>query len=151
MSAWRLVTIELHERGPLRVSQLMTDDAPAALQQASARGLVQRASQRRWCVTELGMAFATRRIAFRVPFIGGVAHRQKGAVLQPMATWLRPLPYPNEVRLSQASPPSARDDGFTDELIGELLAQAGHEPEAAVTAPVLRTYTTLVAQKAVQR
>ena len=149
MSTWRLVTMELHERGPLRVTQVLSvGDACHALQVASRKGLVRRISGNRWAVTELGVAFANRRVTFRVPFVGGVQHRQKGTTLRPVATWLAPLPYPNEVRLCPLEQLAAKsEDGFPDELIGELLEQAGHEPEAAITAPVLRIFTALVAKE----
>lgn len=98
MSAWRLVTIELHERGPLLTSQFLSvPDAGRTLFDALQRGLVQRAHDRRWSTTPLGTALATRRVVFRVPFVGGAQHRQKGTTLRPVATWLSALPYPNEV------------------------------------------------------
>lgn len=153
MSVWRLVTFELYERGPLRTAQLMTaGDTARGLHDASQRGLVKRMADSRWCVTTLGVALATRRIVFRVPFVGGEPHRQKGTTLRPVATWLSALPYANEIRLSQVVDEAA-DDGIPDELIGELLVEAGLPPGGGmVTAPVLRSFACLlVARKEATR
>ena len=114
MSDWLLLTRTVHlAGGALAPAKLREFDA-SVLTRARARGLIEPGVNGRpdpARVTVLGALAATGRVAFRVePGASTGNGRIKGKGLRPTATWLRALPWPNEVRLT---PPEhrAHNDG----------------------------------------
>lgn len=114
MSDWLLLTREVHAAGGALAPARLREFHVGALTRARARGLLEPGAPGRQDparITPLGKLAATGRVAFRVEPGASTGHgRIKGKGLRPTATWLRALPWPNEVRLTQVVH-RAQDDG----------------------------------------
>lgn len=115
MSDWLLLTREVHAAGGALAPAKLRQFHAGALTRARARGLLEPGGKggppQPTRITPLGKLAATGRVVFRVaPGASTGRGRVKGKGLQPAATWLRALPWPNEVRLTQVVH-RAQDDG----------------------------------------
>lgn len=104
MSGWRILVKQLHEIGGGPARRVEFDTLPTliagtqALTRAKQLGLIEshiRGYRWKWTLTDLGRDWCEG----RVDIVGVQISRIGGPVLRPVATWLKALPKPGEIKL----------------------------------------------------